>query len=124
VIAEDGSEIEEIEAVEPLAADVRPRDDQSQRELKYLAKLRVLACLLNCKFDDLRKRELHRRQRFLMSVAIFLTMLMLGFAGLTLWALQEKSKAEAAQLLALKNEQLAKENAGIAEVNEQKAIRN
>ena len=93
VIKGDGTKIEEIEAIEPLAADIRPRKDQSQKELKHLAKLRILACLLGCKFDDLRKREIKRKQRFLIQVATFLVFLIILLSGLTFWALKEQNIA-------------------------------
>lgn len=114
-VVKDGAKVEEIEAVEPLAADIRERPDQSQRELKHLAKLRLLACILGCKFDDLRRRELRRKQRMYMSVAGFMAILLICFASLTLWALQEKKKAEENRLLAIENEQRALIEKTIAE---------
>jgi YD repeat-containing protein len=47
---------------EPLAADVRPRKGVSERTLKRLALLRLVAVILGVKFDDLRQRD-HERER-------------------------------------------------------------
>src|SRR5262249_20077499 len=49
-----------VEMVEPLAADVRPRGDTKPARLKHFARLRLLACLLGCTFDDLRQRDRER----------------------------------------------------------------
>ena len=51
--------MEQIEEVEPLAADVRtlPARKESPGYLKRMARLRILACILGCRFDDLRQRE-------------------------------------------------------------------
>ena len=103
VVKEDGSKIEEIEHVEPLAADVRPRIDESQRELKNLAKLRLLACILGCKFDDLRKREEKRRRKIMLFSSLILAGLVLVFLALTLWALKAESTANKQRILAEKN---------------------
>jgi len=58
----NGVSREQIEAVEPLAADVRQARTESARHLKRMAKLRILACILGCRFDDLRQREQERRR--------------------------------------------------------------
>jgi WD40 repeat protein len=50
-----------LEGDEPLAADVRATRETAQRTAKQRAKLRLLAAILGCRFDDLRRRE-HERQ--------------------------------------------------------------
>ena len=114
-VIKDGAEVEEIEAVEPLAADIRERPDQSQKELKHLAKLRLIACILGCKFDDLRRRELRRKQRMYVTATAFMLVLLLCFASLTVWALKEKKQAEQNHKLAMANEQKAITERKIAE---------
>jgi MTH538 TIR-like domain (DUF1863) len=60
------------EEKEPLAADVRPRHGTSTKEQKRLALLRLVACILGVKFDDLRQRDHERelrRQRVRASIA-------------------------------------------------------
>ena len=54
-----------VDQDEPLAADVRQRPGTSPRTAGRLAKLKLLATLLDCKFDDLRRREQERRFRWL-----------------------------------------------------------
>ena len=56
---------------EPLAADVRPRSGDSPRRQRRMAKLRILACVLGCSFDQLRQRHrerLIRRRRFAVGI--------------------------------------------------------
>jgi len=55
---------------EPLAADVRRSGDENERSLKYTAKLKIIATLLGCNYDDLRRRE-QERQRRLWAAGIF-----------------------------------------------------
>lgn len=106
---EDGSIEEKIEAVEPLAADVRPSREESQRELKSLAKLRILACILGCKFDDLRKRELRRKQRKMAIFGTLMALLVIIFASLTIFAMKERDRAREAENLAHENKKEALE---------------
>ncbi len=81
VTGADGVTRMEIDEVEPLAADVRPRTDRSERHTKHLALLRILACLLGCTFDDLRQRDHQRQQRRRLSVAAMLVLALLGVLG-------------------------------------------
>jgi WD40 repeat protein len=60
---------------EPLAADVRPLVGESLRERKRMAKLRIAARVIGCRFDELRRREQQRRIRRLRLAAT-------GLAGL------------------------------------------
>ncbi len=85
---------ETVEEVEPLAADVRASRPESARHLKRMAKLRILACLLGCSFDDLRWREQERRQKRMARAAIALVLLVAVLAGLTVEALRQRSRAE------------------------------
>jgi hypothetical protein len=74
---------------EPLAADVRPRKDHSQAELKRLALLRLIAVILGVKFDDLRQRDHEREHRGKLrhaAVAVALALLV-GGAGLAYWSM-------------------------------------
>src|SRR5436309_1647106 len=54
---------QETEQVEPLAADVRPATHGGRGHLGRIARLRLLACVLGVRFDDLRQRDLERRNR-------------------------------------------------------------
>ncbi|MHC5012025.1 MAG: toll/interleukin-1 receptor domain-containing protein, partial [Planctomycetota bacterium] len=91
-----GASREEIEEVEPLAADVRPTAGESTRYLKRMALLRLLANLLGCRFDDLRRREQERRTRKLLAAGAFMAVLLVLFAVLAGVAVHQRSRAEEA----------------------------
>jgi tetratricopeptide (TPR) repeat protein len=89
-----GAERERIEDVEPLAADVRvTRTDESARTLRQWAKLRVLACLLGCRFDDLRQRETQRAARRMRNVITGLVGLFIVLTGLTAVSVYQRDQA-------------------------------
>ena len=57
----DGA-IEKVwEEIEPIAADVRPRNDERQSKTQHRALLRLSAALLGCRYDDLARRDAERR---------------------------------------------------------------
>ena len=85
VIAADGSVRTEIDVVEPLAADIRPRADRTARKTKHLALLRMLACLLGCSFDDLRQRDHQRQKRHRLSIAAMAGMVLIGLLAGGWW---------------------------------------
>lgn len=64
-----------------LAADVRPRPHLSGRYIRRVAMLRILAALLRCRFDALRRREEVRARRQLAVRASIAAAVLLG-AGL------------------------------------------
>jgi WD40 repeat protein len=78
---------------EPLAADVRPEPGASPRERKNQALLRVVAALLRCSYDALRRRDQQRRARTLRLVLAATTTLAAAFAGLALYALVQRDEA-------------------------------
>lgn len=80
--------------LEPLAADVRPRNDESQRAVKKTALLKLLAGLLEVPYDDLRRREEERARRRLGQLAGGASLLALTFLGLSLFAWQQWQRAE------------------------------
>lgn len=85
---------EVIEDVEPLAADVRPeRSDQKAHTLRSHARLRLMACILGCRFDDLRQREAERRARRARLVGAGLGALVLVLSGLTGYAFIQRANA-------------------------------
>lgn len=87
ITAPDGTTLVIKEDKEPLAADVRPRKDHTQAELKRLALLRLIAVILGVKFDDLRQRDHEREHRGKLrhaAVAAALVLLV-GAAGLAYW---------------------------------------
>lgn len=83
----DGTEAEEL--LEFMAADIRPEEMKNDRKLKYgmdirrdkdylsksfkvlkVEKLRLLAQMLNCEFNDLKQRQLERKVRRITTAAI------------------------------------------------------
>ena len=60
-IASDGAKIVEWEGAEPIAADVREHPEESERATRQRALLRIAAALLGVSYDDLARREHHRR---------------------------------------------------------------
>ena len=68
VVGEDGSIEEVTEEVEPLAADIRADSLGKMKKKLKVEILRLLAPILNCRFDDLRQR--HRERTIADSVAV------------------------------------------------------
>ncbi|HEX6913240.1 MAG TPA: TIR domain-containing protein [Longimicrobium sp.] len=79
---------------EPLAADARPGAGESLRRARADARLRLLAPLLECRYDDLRQREGERQRRRLVRLAMLLAGLLVLVAGLAAAALVQGRRAE------------------------------
>lgn len=77
---------------EPLAADARAQGDGFAQ-----AFLKLVAGLLSLRYDDLRQRELRRRQQRWAAVAMGTSILAVVFAGLALQALHARNVAREAQ---------------------------
>jgi hypothetical protein len=97
---------ETLEAIEPLAADVRSDPLEGSRYRKRMAKLRLLAAVLRCRFDELRQREQERRIRLLATVVGALAALTLIVLGLGLFAEINRERAVAERNRALSNQSL------------------
>ncbi|MCU0785109.1 MAG: toll/interleukin-1 receptor domain-containing protein, partial [Verrucomicrobia bacterium] len=72
-----------IEEVEPLAADVRPGRKEGQRQVRQMAKLRILASILGIPFDDLRQRDRVRERARKWRMGVLLTAVALCFGIFT-----------------------------------------
>jgi YD repeat-containing protein len=73
--ASDGTRTVEWQDAEPIAADVREHPEESERATRQRALLRIAAALLGVSYDDLARREHHRRvlrQRIWIAVAALL----------------------------------------------------
>jgi YD repeat-containing protein len=83
----DGSRQEDWEEVEPIAADVRPRKDESPARTERRALLRLAAALLGCRFDDLARRDEERRkaERRRQLGAAAMLLVLAGLSGLWWW---------------------------------------
>jgi WD40 repeat protein/Flp pilus assembly protein TadD len=107
LVGDAGSELGQ----EPLAADVRPSKLESQRMRKRMAKLRLLAPILGCRFDDLRQRDAERRRRRFLQVGLVAAILLFAVLTATIFGFYEQSQA--ARMKALRDE--ADKQRGIAE---------
>ena len=78
----EGVAREVVEEVSPLAADVRAGSIKQAFRLLETEKLRLLAPVVGCAFDDLKRRHYHRRVRRLQIIAAsILAGLLLGGGG-------------------------------------------
>jgi hypothetical protein len=96
IARQDGSATEEVEEISPLAADVRAGSLPESLGLLKNEKLRLLAPILGCSFDDLKQRH---RQRFLRRVKIACASLLLGMvaaagAGYWYWNTHNRMRIE------------------------------
>lgn len=90
----DGQVVDAAGVVEPLAADVRLRRGESRRKQRRMAKLRILAALLGCGFDELRQRDRERRRRTLIILAPVLATVICGLVWLALTAIRFSRESE------------------------------
>ena len=65
--------------VEPLAADIRARSESGRKKKLSIEKLRLLAAILGCSFDDLKQRQKERKIRTVAGVSMAAAVLMLAF---------------------------------------------
>src|SRR5262245_2991371 len=106
VVDATGQSREKLETLEPLAAEVREHDTDRRRFRERMAKLRLLATILGCRFDDLRQREQERRRRTITYAVAFLVVLSSPMAGLGFWAERNRRTAVAERDRALRNQSL------------------
>jgi WD40 repeat protein len=97
----------QVEDVEPLAADVRAARADRRRHLRRHAKLRLLACVLGVRFDDLRQREQERKLRRLAAAGAAMACLLVLLSSLTAFALVQRGRAIVNHGLAADREQRA-----------------
>lgn len=85
-----------FDELQPLAADVRPREGESERSRRRTARLRLLAPLIGCRFDDLRRRENERvvRRWFLAASAAIVVAITLGTLAILWRAERDTSRKE------------------------------
>jgi len=88
-------------SVEPLAADVRPSETDGERYRKRMAKLRLLATILGCRFDDLRQREQERLIRRLIQLGTGMAVLLVLITTLAVVAFRQTAEAQRQHLVAL-----------------------
>lgn len=79
--------------LEPLAADARPMPHEGMGHRKRIALLRIVATLLGCRFDDLRRRDQERRARRVTQLAGALAAVLLVVSGLAVAAVLSRNEA-------------------------------
>lgn len=81
IIGTDGSNhsVEEEIELEPLAADLRCDSNRDLRQKIDVEKLRLLAAILNCRFDDLKQRDQEYRKKLIIATAAGITAVLSGF---------------------------------------------
>jgi WD40 repeat protein len=82
--------------IDPLAADVRIDNRRSRND----AELRLLASLIDCKYDDLRQREHERRLRQAMAAAAVMAVTAVALGLLAIIALIQRNTAHSRELAA------------------------
>lgn len=91
----DGTVWQEAREVEPLGADVRAETiKHSLKRLKETEYLRIAAALLNCRFDDLYRREQRRLRRKLVSITIGIITAASVMIAFLLWQLLQVKQAQ------------------------------
>lgn len=127
IVSKDGLENESIEESEPLAADIRSRDIRGAFRALNTEKLRLLAPMIGCRFDDLKQRHRERTvKRWSITAAAFSAFFFV-FGMFSFYQLQavriERDQKEEQRLIAEKNRQEADENAQKALENAEEAGR-
>jgi WD40 repeat protein len=110
---------------EPIAADAREGKDGKRNAL-----LKLVAGLLAVGFDNLKQRDLARKQKRMAIFSGVSMALVAVMAGLTFWALDQQQEAERQQEIALKAREVAEEarltaveQKQIAEISEEAAVK-
>jgi hypothetical protein len=90
--------------VEPLAADIRAETQAGSVKLLKNEKLRVIAPILGCAYDDLRQRHRARRRKRIATATSAVLSLSLLFGGLFAW---QQARIREQTLRKLENESMA-----------------
>ena len=98
---DERGELQRDRGTEPLAADARAGRDGKDAVLK------VIAGMVGANFDELRRRELQRRQRFLLGIISLTVSVAIVLTGLAGWALVERDRANGQTFIAKQNEKAA-----------------
>lgn len=93
-VTPDGRVVQHLRDMEPLGADVRGQTiQQSLKALKTTEFLRIAAAILNCRFDDLYRREQRRLRRRWMTIAACIAAGALIMISFLLWQLFQVKQA-------------------------------
>lgn len=122
VIAPDGTETTEYKTIEPLAADVRGKDNKERKKKIDDTALRLSAAMLGVNYDDLKQRHRERKMRKIISAISTALVCMLIFSGVCLgmlFRIQKQSleiQAQSTEIQKQSNE-ILKNSAEIAQKN-------
>jgi len=123
LVDSEGLVRDEIEEIEPLAADVRSSRDESARYLKRAARLRLLACILGVRYDDLARRDQQRQIRRLATAGAVMTLLLVVMGLLTSWAFYQRSEARQQRQVAQQERNVADQQRRRADQEKEEAQR-
>jgi WD40 repeat protein len=104
ILQEVGVETEQIDEIEPLAADVREKEKESTRYRKRTEKLRLIARVLECRFDELRQREQERQTARLSNFGALILVVLVILLGLSIFAFHERNIAIQQRAIAVSRE--------------------
>ena len=123
----DGTVTEEFHKVEPLAADIRAQSLSGMKKKLKTEILRLLAPILNCRFDDLKQRHRERKVKRILTLSFALSLFFLLFGSYSAYqASLIKQQAEVIQQKSEQVEQKSKEveqHAEMLEIQVQKTLR-
>ena len=95
VVNENGETAVIREPVEPLAADVRGKNKKEIKKLIKTERLRLLASMLQCNYDDLKQRHKERRMHKILAVAAVVGAVGIAFGTIsTVMALKIQNQKE------------------------------
>ena len=127
VVQEDGTEAEVVQEIEPLAADIRAEDLRGMKKKLKTEVLRLLAPILNCRFDDLKQRHRERRIKRILTLSFALSAFFLLFGSYSTY--QAALIKQQAEVIKEKSEQVeqksreVEEHARLLEIQVQKTLR-
>jgi len=126
VVREDGTVAEVVEEIEPLAADIRAEDLKGMKKKLKTEVLRLLAPILNCRFDDLKQRHRERRIKRILTLSFALSAFFLLFGSYSTY--QAALIKQQAEVIKEKSEQVeqksreVEEHARLLEIQVQKTL--
>lgn len=104
LISADGSSIETLVEVEPLAADIRASSEREMYKKLRTEILRLLSPMLNCGFDDLKQRHRERRIKRILTASISVSAFFIAFGAVSMYQSMVISRQN--QEISKKNEEI------------------
>jgi len=120
LVLEDGTVTETVQEVEPLAADIRAENIKGMKKKLKTEVLRLLAPILNCRFDDLRQRHKERRIKRALAFSLALSAFLLLFGSYS--AFQAALIRQQAEVIRQKSEEV-EQHAEMLEIQVEKTLR-